>query len=257
AFSPVVAAPTTVVVQRPGLLDRWRMRRWGVTAPGVMPAPTFVAAPTMMTAAPHVAAFTPTFATAVTPHVSAFAPLQTTTFRPAVLTPVVAAPACTTCAFTPAPCDPCATAVACPTAACDACSAAVAPSSVIQPASFAAPSSGCASCNGATQFPSSTSGDPVTPQPTIPMDVGSPLGSGYPGSLDPIPAVDSGAASGLQAPPLAAPVAGRTASRPSVDIHPAVYRRPATTVTASTSASAAAPQRAVDAASWDSTPAGR
>lgn len=278
AAAPVVAAPATVVVQRPGFFDRWRMRRWGVTAPVVV-APTYAAgyAPTYTAAyAPtYTAAYAPTYTAAYaptaayatpytagyTPYYSAYAPLQpATVYRPAVLTPVVAsyAPACdtcTTCNYAAPACDSCATTASYAAApACSSCSA----STYVQPAGYAAPASGCA-CQGTAVSPSAvpaatSSGDPYTPVPALNSDVGTPVGSNYLPS-EPTPEPEAGAFNeGLQAPQLMAPVNDHTASRPSVDVHTAVYRRPIPATGVST---ATEPSRAVDSGEWDTVPASR
>lgn len=283
AFAPVVApAPVAVVAPRVGLFDRWRMRRWGVTAPvvaapvvtaPVVVAPTFAtsAVPTVSAGFPQTvtAGFAPATTAGFTPYFSAFAPLQpATVFRPAVLTPVVTQPACTSCGFAPAacetctscatPCDSCTVAAyaSAPVSSCSSCAA----GTVVEQASFAAPSSGCASCATGV-VPSGSSTDPLTPQPQIDPNVGVPMSSGYVpanGTVDPGPATDAGAANSFYAPQLLPPANDNSANnshRPTVDVHTAVYRRPVGA--ASVSTSTAPVQRAVDAGSWDSVPATR
>lgn len=275
--APVVAAPAAVVVQRPGFFDRWRMRRWGVTAPVVV-APTYAAgyAPTYSAAyAPtYTAAYAPTYTAAYaptaayatpytagyTPYYSAYAPLQpATVYRPAVLSPVVAsyAPACdacTTCSYAAPTCDSCAVSASYAAPACSSCSA----STYVQPAGYAAPATGCA-CEGSAvssgAAPAATSsGDPYTPIPAIPSDVGTPVGSNYLPTA-PIAEPEAGALNdGLQAPQLMAPVNDHTASRPSVDVHTAVYRRPIPAMEVSTGTETS---RAVDDGAWDTVPTTR
>ncbi len=283
AFSPVVAAPTTVVAPatvvvapRMGLFDRWRMRRWGVAMP-------VVAAPVMATPVYGAQTVTAGFApmvTATPAHVTAFAPLQrqvvqttlmpvttasacapcsaapivttsffpTTVLQPVTVTPIVSAPTCTTCASPVVSCDACACATpcsSCPT------------SSAIEQAAFAAPSSDCPSCSGGSAEPyygtPASAGDPQTPTPELPTDFGTPVESGY------VPETTDGATDGsgaFSAPPLMTPpFNGQTASRPTVDVRTAVFRRPvgATTV----SATSAPVRRAVDAGGWSTTPASR
>src|SRR5262245_51732874 len=52
-YQPAVAYPAYATYYRPGLFDRWRMRRWGVVAP-VATAPTYATS-----YAPYTAAYTP------------------------------------------------------------------------------------------------------------------------------------------------------------------------------------------------------
>ena len=94
-----------------------------------------------------------------------------------------------------------------------------------------------------TTPPAQGSAGPATPPPQI----AEPATSNY----TPYPGPAEGAA--LTAPPLLAPPhTDATASRPTVDIHTAVYRRPVSAATVSTTA--ARPAAAVDASGWETVP---
>jgi hypothetical protein len=92
--------------------------------------------------------------------------------------------------------------------------------------------------------------EPPTPQPQI--DMAAPTGTSYP--PDPAPESDGVNATGtsFEAPPLMPPANDRTARTPTVDVHTAVYRRPAATTNASTVGRPAS-RVAVDNGAWTST----
>jgi hypothetical protein len=157
--------------------------------------------------------------------------------------PVVTEPACSAC-----------TACAAPASTCSACSAATAETSFAAPASFDAPSSGCASCaagSGGVIYgtPASTNGDPATPTPMI--EAPSATGASYPY----VPAPTTGGASDadFEAPGLIGPANDRQASAINVDVHNAVYVRPATASHVNSTAPRPTPHVAVDTGAWSST----
>lgn len=289
-FQPAPVAPVVTTWARPGLFDRWRMRRWGVAPAPVMttwaPQTTafapIAAAPVASSWTPHVVGFAPVaaapVATSWAPHVTAFAPLPLrssvvqTTFMPvvsdgcstcgqtscgcatAVLRPVCPEPACTTCNFG---CSSCSTCSTCATEApCSACSSSVAQVVASQP------TVGCSSCAGTVE-------SPATPQPQMTPQEAAPAGSAYPGIPvapensaipDPAPAADD--ASTYFAPPqLLGPTNDRTANRPTVDVRNAVYHVPAKAANVSTSVAkpvtGARTQAQIDAEGWESVPAAR
>jgi hypothetical protein len=169
AYSPVVAPTTTVMYQPadtgwyPGkLLDTWRMRRWGYTAPTAVTtsyAPTYSVgyAPTYTAAyAPaYTAAYGPSYTAAYAPYSVSYAPAVTTTnysmpyvtsyaplgqrrvlMRPVVVeSPVMAA--------APVISSGCSTCSACEVAApCSSCAA----TTVVEQATYAAAPAPCSSC---------------------------------------------------------------------------------------------------------------
>jgi hypothetical protein len=79
-----------------------------------------------------------------------------------------------------------------------------------------------------------------------------PVGSSYP--PDPAPEASGVEATGtsFEAPPLMPPANDRTARTPTVDVHTAVYRRPAATTSAS-NVQRPASRVAVDNGAWAST----
>jgi hypothetical protein len=80
-----------------------------------------------------------------------------------------------------------------------------------------------------------------------------PSASNYP---QVVPGPEADATGAFAAPPLLSPpVTNPTASRPNVDIHTAVYRRPATAAAVSTTVAKPVTTGAVDASSWDTVPA--
>lgn len=211
---------------------------------------------------------------------AAFAPV-TTVLRPVEVTPVVqtvvAAPACSACSME-SPCG-----------GCSACSA-----GVVSQASFseAAPvASDCPSCAASSSpveyYGESTTASgagaasPATPRPSLEGNVPTPADATYPGAssaqkpaessgVDPKPeaddaegpeadpeadpATDASTSFEFKAPPLIAPQNDRTANRPTVDVHNAVYSQPArqgrvsTTAAKVSTAKPAAP--ATDANGW-------
>lgn len=274
AYAPVVAAPSTVVVApRLGLFDRLRLRRWGVAYPATTYTAAYAPAYTAAYTPSYVAAYAPTYtasyapaytaayapasyAPAASPYLTSYAPMQryavsyapTTVYQPALLAPVETAPACTTCSYGCSTCS-----VASP---CDSCAAAPAAGYVDQAGYAAAPSTGCSTCepaSGTPVYPGVPAGsDPSTPPPTIPEATD----SGYL-PIDPRPEADDAASFGpdFPAPPLFNTNGDPTASRPTVDVHTAVYRRPANVTRTSTTAArpvTTTPSRtAVDDSGWE------
>jgi hypothetical protein len=198
---------------------------------------------------------------------TSFAPLQrsvqvvsyapATTFQPAVLSPVQTAPACTTCSYG---CATCTSATPCDS--CSSCASTAPATGYVDQAAYAsAPSSGCSDCAAASGTPiysgtpaggySGSASDPAIPPPQIP----DPATSGYP--IVPGPEADDAAAAGpeLTAPHLFNANGDPTASRPTVDIHTAVYRRPATVARTSTTSArpvaTATTHKAVDSSGWE------
>ena len=211
----------------------------------------------------------------------AYAP--STVYRPVEVAPivqtVVAAPACSACSVE-APCG-----------GCSSCAAGVSQAGYVESAPVASDCPSCAASSGAPYYgasaavPSGTISGPETPQPELSPEVAAPAGQEYgaqrpetsgtangaqkPESsvVDPKPEADdaagpeaeagpeadSGASYEFQAPPLIAPQNDRTANRPTVDVHNAVYSQPARQGRISTTAAkVAAPQAAptVDANGW-------
>jgi hypothetical protein len=154
---------------------------------------------------------------------TSYAPVTTTAYAPttvyqsAQLAPVVAAPACSTCAAYPAeaPCSSC---------------------------------SNCATDSGNVIY-GTPGGDPSTPQPQLPLTP-VPAETGYP--LDSQPEADP-AESAFGAPPLIGPANDNQASRVSVDVHTAVYRRPAASTAVSTTVAKPTAKLGVDTGAWSST----
>lgn len=275
------------------LLDRMRLRRWERTAartnaatyttsyaptytaayaPGYTTgyAPTYTAAyaPTSYTAAytPYTASYA--YSASYQPYVSAYAPLQrnvqTTYYRAAVLSPVVAEAGCSSC-------DPC--------GGCSSCSTGV------SQAAYGAPAGGCSSCAASAGTPDygydygygasgGVSGADYgqaneQPQMTAPPastqygtqrqplggavpDEADPAGAGAP-PKDPGPTEDDATDSeaGMY-PRLLSPVNDRTANRPTVDVWNAVYNKPV--ATRQTSLRQPAPQRQRTQAEIDADP---
>lgn len=254
-YQPTVAyQPTVVAYQkaRVGLFDRMRMRRWGVTP--VQPVYAAAYAPAQYTAAytPYQAAYayTPTSYTAAyaptsyttsyapavytagyRPHVTSYAPLARTTTYYAASQPVVMSPvasACSSCG-----CEPC----GCAQPACPSCSSCSSCGSGVSQAIYEGSSSGCSSCAAASGTPSYSdipSVGPATPRPELAPDEGAPSGSQFETNrmeidespADPAPLPEEDASTYFEAPKLFSPQ-DRSASRPSVDVRDAVYRRPA------------------------------
>ncbi len=228
--------------------DRRRMRRWGVST-AAAPAYTTGYAPYTAAYTPYTAAYayTPTsYTAAYRPYVTSYAPLARTSYysvaRPVVMSPI--ASACGACG-----CDPC----GCAQPACGGCGSCSSCSSGVSQPVYGAPSTGCSSCATGSSVPSyspSTSAIPQTPQPALRPDERIPASTRYPSespesddtSNDPSPEAD--ASTYLEAPRLFNP-RDRSASRPTVDVHNAVYRQPVTNHAASH-----APAREVDAYGW-------
>jgi hypothetical protein len=241
-------------------------------------APAYTAAYAPSYTAAYAPAYTAAYAPAPAAYLTSYAPLQSPVVQTSYL-PV--APACSTCTtnYAPAPaCSACTTnyaptavlspvvaepacsacSVAAPCGSCSACSAAapVVESGYVGQASYdaaiAAPAAGCSSCattSDGVQYsvPAGSNtglgGGPATPTPAIENTTVPASGAGtvFPGPSD------SGA---FSAPNLLPPTNDRTASAPTVDIHTAVYRRPvgASSVSAAKPVQLAAP--AVDATPW-------
>lgn len=209
AFSPVVAPAATVTTFQPvrtgwypgKLLDTWRMRRWGYTAPTTVTAayaPTWSTAvpvtaampvttmmPVTSTFVPQTVSYAPIATTSFsTPHITSYAPLgqRQVLMRPVVVqSPVVAAApvissACSACE------------VAAPCSACAPVTSAVQSATYAAPA--AAPCTGCAQGSTITyadQAPTTYSGSTQTPQysgqtpqPQLTPQEAAPLRSNYP-----------------------------------------------------------------------------
>jgi hypothetical protein len=213
------------------------------------------------------------------PVTAAYAPM-TTVLRPVEVTPVVqtvvAAPASSACCVE-APCG------GCPT-----CAAGVVSQASYSEASVASDCPSCAATSSPVQYygesttPSvSAPAGPATPQPALPANVPTPAESTYPGAssaqkpaessvVDPKPeaddaagpeaepeadpAADASTSYEFQAPPLIAPQNDRTANRPTVDVHNAVYSQPARQGRVSTTAAKVATAKpaapATDANGW-------
>ncbi len=275
AFQPVVQ-PTTVTYTPvtgwyPGrMLDNWRMRRWGFSAPvavtSVAPttvgfAPTTVGFAPTSTFVPQTVGFAPVTTVGFAPmatsvnHVTAFAPLgqRQVLMRPVVVESPVISSGCTTCAAA-VPCSTC--------SSCEPCSNCASGSSI----TYASPST-------SSPMPSSQMSAPsLTPQEAAPLrteyppasnDVTPPANSDVNPPNDPGPA-GSGSRSStyFEAPKLFNPQ-DRTAQdeaakpinrAPSVDVWTAVYSKPVTTDNISTTTTQRS-QAEIDAAGWHSVPA--
>jgi hypothetical protein len=130
----------------------------------------------------------------------------------------------------------------------------------MEPAAAAPSCPTCAAGSGGVSYASPTTGEysgagasspaPATPQPQIPT----PATSHFP-PLDPGPEAAVTGNHGLAAPPLLTGPGDTTASRPTVDIHTAVYRGKAPTATPTAAHTAA--KVAVDATSWETVPAAK
>lgn len=207
--------------------------------------------------APFVTGYAPMQRTVV-----GFAPTATTVFSPAVIEPVVSASGCSSCA-TASPCSACAggtttvveqaaftspvTTVA-PASGCSSCA-----ESTSSVPTYSYPAGSTPSTISPPSSAPLNSAGPATPQPTL-ADEPAPAGGTYgtqrvetpgtgttggaaPGAteeksaIEPKPMDDGEPAaddtSTFSAPPLLGPQNDRTANRPTVDIHDAVYRQPA------------------------------
>jgi hypothetical protein len=298
AYSPVVAPAATVTTFQPvdtgwypgRLLDTWRMRRWGYTAPTAVTT----VAPTWSTAMPVTAAMPVTSMMPVTstfvPQTVGYAPMATTTFatpyitsfaplgqrqvlmRPAIVQSQVMAAA-------PVISSGCSTCSACEVAApCSSCAAAA---PVVEQATFATPvaPAPCSNCAQGSQViysdTSASVGGVQTPKPELAPGegVGS-SSSNYPNVeppknpqyTDPGPATpgsttnDKSTESTYLEPPALFIPGDRTAQHetakpvnraPSVNVWNAVYREPINVENTSTGKS----QAEIDAAGWSSVPA--
>lgn len=292
AFSPVVAPATTVTTFEPvsgwypgKLIDTWRMRRWGFTAPTTVTtafAPTWstavpvTAAMPITTAMPVTANFVPqtvnfapmTTTTFATPHVTAFAPLGQ---RQVFMQPTVVASPVVTTSFVSSGCSSCS---ACEVAApCSSCAA----STVVEQATFAAPAAApCSSCaqgssiTYASPAPAAAPAAGQTPQPQLTPQEAAPLRSNYPDVTPPVSTPDPGPAtqpsdsSTYFEPPALFIPGDRTASAetakpinraPSVNVWNAVYRQPVEVDNVSTDGASLRSQAEIDAVGWSSVPA--
>jgi len=244
AYQPVATQQVRTRWYLGRFFDRWRMRRWGVSTAAV---PTYAATYTAGYA-PNTAAYTPyraayayaptSYTAAYRPFVTPFAPLTRTAFyypaattvaRQVVMSPVVSA--CDACG-----CDPCAR-----------------PACGVSQAVYGAPVSGCSTCAAGTSVPTFSGGPtvgPATPRPELAPNEGVPDSSFYESqrqesnetTIDPLPESDS--STYFEAPKLFDP-RDRTANRPSVDLHDAVYRQQVTNHAASH-----VPASEVDANGW-------
>ena len=294
AYQPVAVQPATVYQPAvtyqyngwyPGkLLDRMRLRRYGVATAAAPAYSTYTAS-----YAPYTAGYTP--------YVTAYAPLtRTTVAHPIVQTsyyqPMVAASPCSSCVQTvarPVVLSPvvtagCSTCAVSPCGGCSACStipAEVSPATYTQPA--------CSNCASGQATPSYTtpsleptypssgpSVGPPTPQPQLAPTEPVPSQSNYPKTpengqehdplnhIDPLPRedVDSGETSTyFEAPRLFAPQ-DRTAKRsnskgPTVDVWNAVYHNSTNSAVNQTSHKRSRTQAEIDADGWQAVPSSR
>jgi len=226
AYQPVqqvVYQPTVAYQPRRGwypgkLLDKWRLRRYGVSTAA---APAYTAGYSPYTAgyAPYTAAYSP-YTAGYSPYVTSYAPLSRTSYypvattaaRPVLLRPTVAmSPVIASCC---SPCSSCGTGV--------------------NQAAYGQPASPCPSCAGAASTPiysNSPSVGQTTPQPQLQPNEPTPAGSSTYESNRPTteaPATQNDKSTYFEAPKLFNP-RDRTASRTSVDVIPAVYTQPTTT----------------------------
>jgi len=210
--------------------------------------------------------------TCAQPTTVSYAP--STVYRPVEVAPVIAAPACSACAVE---------------APCSACSAGVSQVSYVEGAAPATSScANCAAESGTPVYnygtpapPASSQAGPPTPQPELNGAVPTPADPTYgtqrptgtegaagsdaaekavsPGpaeddamgpEADPAASTDSKTSYDLEAPPLLGPQNDRTANRPTVDIHNAVYRQPVRQATRVSTAAAKA--TLTDANGWES-----
>jgi hypothetical protein len=304
AYSPVIAAPVVaapvvaaapVVTYEPyrgwypgKLLDTWRMRRYGYTAPtatytaayapytvGYAPA-TYMAAyaPATYSAAyaPYTAAYAPAYTTTnySTPYVTSYAPLgqRQVLMRPVVVESSVVAAA-------PIVGSGCSTCSACEVAA--PCSSCAATTTVVEQATYAAAPAPCAGCAQGSTITYADQAAPTTPgqtaQPQLTPQEAAPLRSNYPDvtppqgtqQTDPGPAAEedkSSKSSTYFEPPALYIPTDRTAEEetvkpanraPSVNVWNAVYRQQVDADNVSTTT--ARSQAEIDAAGWSSVPA--
>lgn len=207
-------------------------------------------------AAPFVTGYAPMQRTVV-----GFAPMATTVFSPAVIEPVVSSSGCSSCA-TASPCSACAggttvveqaafTSPVTTVAPASGCSSCAESTSSVPTYSYPA---GSTPMTAAPPTSSPINAGPSTPQPTLADEPAPGTGSygaqrpetpgtgttggaapgatGEKSAIEPKPMSDDEPAaetdtSSFSAPPLLGPSNDRTANRPTVDIHDAVYRQPA------------------------------
>jgi hypothetical protein len=204
AYQPVVTQQVRTGWYPGRWFDRRRMSRWGVStaaAPAYTPyTAAYAYAPTSYTAAYR-------------PYVTGYAPLSYTVARPVVMSSV--ASACSSCA------QP----------ACGGCGSCSSCSSGVSQAIYGGSSIGCASCASGAGTVTYSDSTPPIPQPGLKPDEAIPGDSLYntqrqesgDGSDDPSPDPDS--STFLEPPQLINPN-DRSASRPTVEVHNAVYRQP-------------------------------
>lgn len=301
AYSPVVAAAPVVAYEPyrgwyPGkLLDTWRMRRWGYSAPTA----TYTAAYAPYTAgyapysagyapytagyAPYSTSYAPAYAANYapaytttnysTPYVTAYAPLGQ---RQVLMRPVVVQSPVMATSYVDAGCSACVAEAPC--SACSSC----ATTTIVEQATYAAPAAppctGCAQGSSITYAdPGTSTGSSQTPQPQITPQEAAPLRSNYPATTpppnpqtpDPGPAAEqkpSESSTYFEPPALFLP-GDRTARQetakpvnraPSVNVWNAVYREPVNADNASISNASQGVGRSqaeIDAAGWSSVPA--
>lgn len=232
-------------------------------------APTYTAAYAPAAAAPYVTAYAPLSRPVV--QTSYYAP--TTVYSPAALSPVIETPLAVEAAPACAP--------AC--AACPGTTAVIPQTSVVEQAGYvqpaAAPCSGCASSSAVIDYgtpapaAAAPSSGPFTGVPELPS-TGAPTQSNYPAKSDngekaaENPSTTPGPAeedeiepqadpnASFDAPMLLKPNPDRTANRPTVDIHQAVYRQPVRTSAVSATAewTSTTPSLEAGAEGWVSVP---
>lgn len=259
AHNPTLVAPATV--QTVGFAPTVQTVGFAPTVQTVNFAPTVQTV--NFAPAPFVTAYAPMQRTVV-----GFAPTATTVFSPAIIEPVVSG--CSTCA-TASPCSSCAGATTvveqatftspvstvAPASGCSSCAAeSSSGATYYQQAPASAPAPTYSPVPQVAAPPSSA--NPPIPQPALPANEPAPAAQNYgaqrPASetpavapaaeksvIDPTPAPDADAATDgtstsfeFKAPPLLGPQNDRTANRPTVDIHDAVYRQPARKANVST-----------------------
>ena len=277
AYQPVVSTPASTGWYPGKLIDQWRMRRWGMldtAAPSYTAAPAYTAAPTY--SASYAPSYTSCYApscntcspcntgsctTYYKPYVTSYAPLvRRALYRPTTVTLRPVGTVCTSCGV-----DPCGCTSGCSTGGCSTCG--------VSQASYVE-SSGCSSCAAASSGPIYSNTPSVgtsTPQPQLAPNEPAPAESTYRANKpvtppeengvktdngsdlnDPMPLPENGASESstlLQPPQLYHP-GDRTASRPTVDIHTAVYHKPITPAPVSTPAPRQPTQAEQDAAGW-------
>lgn len=223
--------------------------------------------------APYVTAYAPMQRTVV-----GFAPTATTAFSPAVIEPVTSVADCSACSS-------CATASPC--SACAGGTTVVEQAGFMSPVTTVAPS-GCSSCAETTGTPyygspssvppTTINAGPPTPQPELATEPPPAGTSPYDANRQQTPATsevekpvekstlapqpmsdaesDSAVPAGgdtstsieFHAPPLLGPQNDRTANRPTVDVHNAVYRQPVRKATVGATTTAAKPLSSAPAA---------